>query len=390
MKIAVVGAPRISTPYKNIENHCEELYTRVVQKGHQVDWFVQAKYTNQSPFSVSYYKNIRVIALVSLPGKKLDFWLNSALNSICATVGNYDVIHFHDLNGAWFSWFTKLFSNSKVILTCKQLNYQKYQKRKFLDRLLISIERIAVKSADEIVVDSKTLGTYFKQEYGFASHYIPNVPSRYLPTNSDFSYGKILGLNKGRYLLHLGKLEPTQRLDLLIKAFQEVQPSGWKLVIAGEIGDYPEYVAKLLRIAKQQDNIIFVNEVRGNFLAEIVRYAGLFVVPSKEKNLRFPLQMLEAMREGIPVLASDIAIHQELIGSDRGLLFSSEQLDSLVSQLARAMSDPDLLRAAAKRAQTYVAINHNWDRVVYKNLFLYFKDLVSPQEGDSKYRTLNH
>lgn len=191
-----------------------------------------------------------------------------------------------------------------------------------------------------------------------------------MTTDTQFSYGQALGLEKKRYFLYLGKLTPEKRPDLLIKAFQKLQPHGWKLVLAGDIGNSKEYVVELLKMAKGKDNIIFTKEIRGYALAEIIRGAGLLVAPSDGS---FSLTILEGMREGIPILASDISVHRELISHNRGLLFKSGQLNSLIAELEYALSQSDLLLAMVQRAQTYVAIKHNWDRVTYGNLSLYFK-----------------
>jgi glycosyltransferase involved in cell wall biosynthesis len=126
-------------------------------------------------------------------------------------------------------------------------------------------------------------------------------------------------------------------------------------------------------MARQQNNIIFTGEISGNFLAELMRGAGIFVEPSAGNNLSFSVGMLDAMRAGIPIVASDTMPHLQLIGGDRGLLFKAGQFDSLLVQLEYAMSKPNLLLTMAKKAQTYIAINHNWDKVIYKNLFLYLQ-----------------
>ncbi|NJO99165.1 MAG: glycosyltransferase [Pleurocapsa sp. CRU_1_2] len=63
---------------------------------------------------------MKVVTLFSLPGKRFT-WLNSALNTIWATFGNYDVIHLHGITAAWFAWFPQLFSNSSIVFTCHQL-----------------------------------------------------------------------------------------------------------------------------------------------------------------------------------------------------------------------------------------------------------------------------
>ena len=97
-------------------------------------------------------------------------------------------------------------------------------------------------------------------------------------------------------------------------------------------------------------------------------------------NQKLSSAILEAIGEGIAVLASNIPVHRELIGSDRSLLFAPDRQKLLSSKLKCALVNPILLRAMSRRSQTYIAIHHNWDRVVYKNLFLYLKNGVRSLE----------
>jgi glycosyltransferase involved in cell wall biosynthesis len=83
--------------------------------------------------------------------------------------------------------------------------------------------------------------------------------------------------------------------------------------------------------------------------------------------------MLEAMREKIPVLASNIPPHRQLIGEDRGLLFEAGNLESCIQGLNQALSQPEQLAAMALRGQDYVKQNHSWDHIAFENLSLYAK-----------------
>jgi glycosyltransferase involved in cell wall biosynthesis len=372
MKIAVIGARGIPAKFGEIERYCQELYPQIVARGHEVDVYVQPSYHQQSWFSTFIYQKMKVITLLSLPGKRF-IWLNSALNSIWATFGNYDVIHLHGMAAAWFAWFPQMFSNSSIVVTFHQLesnvprSYQKFR------RLLPWLEKMSVDYADEIVVTTHELADYFLLKYGVCPHYIASAPAKYKANNSRFSFQQAFGLEQQHYVLYLGTFEPNQRLDLLIEVFQKLQPRNWKLVLAGDISYSFQYTINLLQMARQQNNIIFTGEISGNFLAELVRGAGIFVEPSEGNNLNSSVGMLEAMREGIPIVASDTITNRKLIGRDRGLLFKAGQFDSLLVQMEYAMSRPNLLMTMAKKAQTYIAVNHNWDKVIYQNLFLYLQ-----------------
>jgi glycosyltransferase involved in cell wall biosynthesis len=382
MKIAVIGVRGIPAKQGQIERYCQELYPKIAQKEHQVDLFVQPQYHDQPWFSTYYYKNVKIITLLSLPGKKLDLFVNSALNTIWATFGNYDVIHIHGLIAAWFSWFPHLFSRSKIIVTCQKLDYQKTQWRKTLHWFLPWIERIAVSNADELIVVSRGLKAYFSKKYNITACYIPNAPKTYVSSQPEFEYSQLLELQSKQYILYLGRLVPENKPDLLIKAFQKLQPTGWKLVLAGGVDNSANYTVELLKMVRRENNIIFTNEIRGCFLTEIVQGAGLLIAPGDSSDLGLSSSILEAMREGIPILASNTPAHKELIATNRGLLFESDNLNSLITQLKYALSEPDLLQTMAKQAQMYIAINHNWDRVIYGHLSLYLKTATKSETQD--------
>jgi glycosyltransferase involved in cell wall biosynthesis len=381
MKIAVIGARSLPAKLGGIERYCQELYPQIVARGHEVDLYVQPSYHQKSwfsaLFSTFFYQKMKVITLLSLPGKRLSL-LNSAFSTIWATFGNYDVIHLHGMIAAWFTWFPQLFSNSSVVVTFHQLESSRTLSSRTFSWLLPWLEKMAVKYADEIVVTNHELADYFFSKYGVYSHYIPHAPVKYVTEEDNHysfrrSYRQAFGLEQQSYLLYLGSFEPDQRLDLLIKVFQQLQPPNWKLVLAGDICHSSPYSKNLLKMARKQENIVFTGDINGNLLAELVRDAGVFVEPSEGNNLSSPIAMLEAMREGVPILASDTITHRQLLGRDRGLLFRAGQFDSLLVQLEYVMSRPNLLAAMTKKAQTYIAVNHNWDKVIYKNLFLYLQ-----------------
>jgi len=387
MKIAVIGIDNIITKPKKHELNCQEIYTKIANRGHQVDIFAQSKHQQKSCFSACYCQQIRIITLIPVSKNRIFFLLNQILNTIWATFGNYDVIHIYGIKVACFAWFPKLFSTAKLVVSCTRLEYQQNYPRRLYTIISRWAEKIVFKNVHEIVVDSKALESYFRQNHPITPNHIPCSPSNYKKTNSQFNYGKVLGLTDQKYLLYLNKLEPEQKPDLLIKAFQSIKPLGWKLVLIGELGDSPHYASKLLDMAQEND-IIFVNNTRGYSLSEIIRHAALLVVPSSKANLKFPEAILEAMELGLPVLASDIAIHQEVIGKNRGLLFTSSNQESLIAQLQYALDQPISMQKMAENAQTYVAIHHNWDRVIYKHLFLYLKPIRSRTKEHSSYRPL--
>ncbi|MBE9188824.1 glycosyltransferase family 4 protein [Gloeocapsopsis crepidinum LEGE 06123] len=366
MKIAVIGAKGLPAKQGGIEHHCQELYSRIVKQSHSVDLFARSSYSE----SLHHYdvQGIRVFPIPSVKFKGVDALLCSAIAGVASSKMDYDIVHFHALGPSLFSWLPK-FTSAKVVVTCHGLDWQRAKWSKASSQLLQLGEKTAVRFADRLVVVSEDLRSYFTQTYGKETTYIPNAPAKFPDSDPDFSYGTSLGLEQKRYILFLGRLVPEKRPDLLIKAFQALKPLEWKLVLAGGVSDTNQFVSKLVEIVAKSTDIVFTGELHGSRLAEIVRGAGLFVLPSELEGL--PLAMLEAMQEGVPVLASDIPPHQQLLAEGRGMLFQSGNLESFIHSLNWAIHNSQNLKLMVKNAQSYIQAKYNWNYITTETLRLY-------------------
>jgi glycosyltransferase involved in cell wall biosynthesis len=391
MKIAVIGAKGLPAKQGGIEHHCEELYSRIVQHGHSVDLFARSSYTGSIAIDKYSIQGVRVISLPCLQVKGMDALLSSALGAIASSGANYDIIHFHALGPALFTWLPKVATNSKIVVTCHGLDWRRAKWSKASSELIHLGERAAVRFADEIIVVSKALNFYFKQTYSINTQYIPNAPSDLRESDPDFQYGSSLGLSSGKYMVFMGRLVPEKLPDVLIKAFQTLKPDGLKLVLVGGTSDTGEYTSKVIELAADSPDVVFTGELNGPRLAEILRHGKLFVLPSELEGL--PLALLEAMQEGIPVLASNIPVHQQLIGTQRGMIFPVGDVDACAQSLDWALAHPQELAVMAKEAQEYVKTHHNWDDIASKTLKVY-NQLLQPvptqKEPLSSQKNLGH
>ncbi|MEI2581695.1 glycosyltransferase family 4 protein [Scytonema sp. PRP1] len=377
MKIAVIGAKGLPPKQGGIEHYCAEVYPRIVEQGHSVDLYARSSYTDCSWQDRYDYQGVQVISLPGLSLRGVDAFTTSALGAVAASATKYDIIHFHALGPSLFTCLPRLVNTAKVVVTCQGLDWQRAKWGSFSTRVIQLGEKAAVRFAHELMVVSDALQTYFWQTYGRKTVYIPNAPASYGESDPNFSYGTQLGLEQGRYMLFLGRLVPEKRPDLLVDAFSALNPPGWKLVLAGGVSDTKSFTSELLEKVANNPNIIFAGELRGQRLWEIVRGAGLFVLPSDVEGL--PLAMLEAMQEGIPVVASDIPPHKQLISGARGKLFEAGNLTSCISTLDWAIHHPRELAVMAVNAQRHIQLNYSWDHITSETLKLYTKLLNSKE-----------
>jgi glycosyltransferase involved in cell wall biosynthesis len=135
-------------------------------------------------------------------------------------------------------------------------------------------------------------------------------------------------------------LIPLKSYDTLLYALGQLASEGqpFELLIAGEGPERPrlEGIAARLGIARQVRFLGGVDDIPALFAT-----AHLMVHPSKSEGLSNTI--LEAMAEGLPVVASDVDGAAELI-TDRktGLLVPPNQPEALAAKIRLLLSDPSL------------------------------------------------
>ncbi len=367
MKIAVIGAKGLPALQGGIEHYCQEMYPAIARQGHEVDLYARQEYTQQSSF-IQYQDEVRVISLPSVQTGGCDAFFNALFATIICLFGGYDVIHFHALGPSFFCFLPRFLSRAKVISTCHGLDWQRAKWDRFSRAFLRAGEWIAAQFAHELIVVSEPLQQYFESQYNRLTTFIPTAPAQYHDSDPGFRYVRSLGLTVGQYIIFLGRLVPEKRPDLVLQAFQGMNLPNYQLVFVGGTSDTDNFAQQLIEQSLNTPRIIFTGELFGAHLAEVMRGAGLFVLPSDLEG--FPLVMLEAMREGI-LVASNIPPHQAIVGSDRGWLFQAGDVEDCSRCLCEAIQNRTQSETMATRAQHYLAMNYRWSDIIHENVDLY-------------------
>jgi len=127
------------------------------------------------------------------------------------------------------------------------------------------------------------------------------------------------------YFLFVGRLERIKGLDDVIPAFRQYRDAD--LLIAGD----GEHAGALKRLAEGASNIHFLGRIEMNRLRALYRGSLGLIVPSTGYET-FGIILIEAFREGIPVIARRIGPFPEIVEtSEAGLLFDgpSDLLDAM-------------------------------------------------------------
>ncbi len=144
------------------------------------------------------------------------------------------------------------------------------------------------------------------------------------------------------YVLAVGTLEPRKNLVLLTDAHARLRrsdPGAPELVIVGPPGWGP-----LLRLG---DGTHLTGWLEDPDLQRLVAGAACLAFPSLYEGYGLP--PLEALACGTPVVACDLPVLREVLGTHAALVPPGDA-DALAAAIARAVGDDDPMRRAAGRA----------------------------------------
>ncbi|MEZ6190279.1 MAG: glycosyltransferase family 4 protein [Phycisphaerales bacterium] len=148
-------------------------------------------------------------------------------------------------------------------------------------------------------------------------------------------------LTPGRFVLHLARVGPVKRQDLAVEALGKTvdvfRQRGMKYVFVGDGETLNELCAKIEGMGIG-DTVLFLGRQTGENKHWLLKHAHAFVTTSREEGM--PNAVIEAICAGLPVLASDIGPHRELIGLTKaGRTFRFPDADDLAGQLVGLLKD---------------------------------------------------
>ena len=366
MKIAMIGHKRIPSREGGIEIVVEELSTRMVQKGHQVDVYNRkGKHVAGSEFNmkkIKEYNGVRIITIPTFEKKSLNAIVYSFFATIRALFGKYDVIHYH-AEGPCVMLPIAHFFGKRCVATIHGLDWQRSKWGGFATKILLHGEKMAAKYADEVIVLSENVKKYFKDTYNRDVVYLVNgvnIPD-ILP---DDIISKKFGVKEGEYILFLARIVPEKGLHYLINAFMATDTDK-KLIIAGSPSHSKDYYDEMRELASKDDRIKFIGFVQGDELKQLFSNCFLYVMPSDVEGM--PISLLEALSYGRRCLVSDIPENVEAT-KEYAVTFKHSDVEDLKKMLAQCLKEEYVFH---KECVNFVREKYYWDTIADATLELY-------------------
>ncbi|WP_326559823.1 glycosyltransferase family 4 protein [Micromonospora sp. NBC_01796] len=356
LRIAMIGQKGMPATYGGIERHVEEVASRLAGYGHEVTVYCRESYGSMP---LDRYRGVRLRQVRTVASKHLDAIVHAATSTMAAMGERPDIVHYHGLGPGLVAPLPRWLSRARVVLTVHGLDNQRDKWGAGARAVLGSAHWMSGYVPHRRVAVSRGLAAHYETRFGRPTSYIPNGvnAARPLPARQ---IGARFGLTPGGYLILVGRLVPEKAADLLIRAFRR-SDTRMRLAIVGGSSFTDDFVAKLRREAEGDERIVFTGFAYGDLLAELYANAAGFVQPSRLEGL--PLTLLEAAAYGLPVVASDIAPHVEVLESDAPgqRLFRDGDEEDLLRALAPVLADPAAERVGAEALRDRVTDLYSWD-----------------------------
>ncbi len=268
----------------------------------------------------------------------------------------------------------------KIIVTIHDLAFLKFPNDfTFKACLKLSFHtKRAVKKAEKIIVPSKATKNdiikYYKIDsekieviyHGFASY----RPARNALRSNAGRPATTGQQPVNKYILFVGIIQPRKNIQGLIEAFEilknnfQLSTPNFQLIIVGGKGWFWKKVFEKAEKSKYKEDIIFTGQVSLKKLLELYQNAEVFVLPSFYEG--FGLPILEAMANGVPVIAGNNSSMIEIVGG-AGILINPYKPEEIAEAIKKIIQDKNfkekLIEKGLKQAKKF-----RWEKCAEKTM----------------------
>lgn len=354
MRIGLLGTRGIPARYGGFETFAEELSVRLAERGHEVTVYCRQKHEPAK------YRGVRLQYLPAVRHKYFETVAHAGVSTLHALFQRFDVILYCNAANAVFTWMPRVLS-SPTVLNVDGLERLRKKWNRIAKGWYAVSEWLATWCPRAVVTDAERIREYYSLRYGKESQFIPYGAETGKVAETEAV--RALGLEPGRYVLYVSRLEPENNALAVREAFERVD-TDFKLAL---IGDAPYSAEYIRRVRDTRDpRIVIPGAIYGDGYKQLQSHCGLYVQATEVGGTHPAL--IEAMGRGAMVLYFDTPENAEAAG-DAAVEFTGADL---VAKLQWAVNLTEKERAQwGERAMRRVEQFYSWDAVTeaYEELF---------------------
>jgi alpha-1,3-rhamnosyl/mannosyltransferase len=264
------------------------------------------------------------------------------------------------------------------VITVHDLSVFRFPETHPLERLKAFDQQFnfSIARSSHVITDSETIRTEVIAYTGLSPNRVTAVPlgidKSYRPQTQEAlaPYLRRLGLPTTGYGLCVSTLEPRKRINLLLKAWSQLDAATkrtYPLVIAGGSGWNNEELLADMQRARDEGWLIPLGYVEESLLPKLYAGAALFVYPSAYEG--FGLPPLEAIAAGTPTIVANTSCLPE-VTADMALLCDVEDVDAFSNQIANCLNTRLKDHILIERSDNIKRI-YDWQKTIENTIKVY-------------------
>lgn len=353
MRIALLGTRGIPARYGGFETFAEELSTRLVSRSHSITVYCRQKQETAE------YRGVYLRHLPTLRHKYFDTVVHAGVSTFDALFQHYDVVLYCNAANAVFTWMPRVLG-TPTVLNVDGLERHRKKWNRIAKAWYAVSEWLATWCCSVVVTDAERIREYYLQRYRKDSTFIPYGAETGKIAETDAVCA--LGLEPGRYVLYVSRLEPENNALMVREAFEKIE-TDYKLAL---VGDAPYSADYIRRVRDTRDpRVVIPGAIYGAGYKQLQSHCAVYVQATEVGGTHPAL--IEAMGRGALVVYLNTPESAEAAG-DAAVAFESD----LAEKLRWAVNVTPQERAAwGERAMRRVEKLYSWDAVTdaYEALF---------------------
>ncbi|MFZ2493459.1 MAG: glycosyltransferase, partial [Thermoanaerobaculia bacterium] len=314
------------------------------------------------------WNGIRRIELPSVGHKYLETVSHSLFSAVDALRRDFDAVLVCNAANAFV---LPLLRAARIPVAINVDGIERRRRKwNFLGRVVYAAgEALSVSFASRIVADADVIASYYRENYGADCETI-----RYgaeFPDEPDSDILARLGVESGRYVLYVSRIEPENNPLEVVEAYRRLLDRRGEertppLVMVGQGLYAPDLVRRLRE--HEGSRILLPGAIYGRDYRTLQRRA-LVYIQATEVGGTHPA-LIEAMASGGAVLAHGTPENRE-VGGDSVGYFQLRPAETLSESLETWLDDAVLREDFRARARRLAADRYSWETVTdaYERLF---------------------
>ncbi len=360
----MIGSRGVPARAGGVERVVEELTRELSARGHEVLVYGRRHYvparggtgfkpvaTGRGGTGLKPVAMGRSIITPGIRGKRLDAITHTATAMLDVLHRGVDVVHVHSPGPAIWSWIPAL-TRAAIVFTVHAPDWRRKRWSPPARWIIKAGLHCGMRSAHAVTAVSQALADELAAVFGREVAYVPNAarPLSPLPPDSILRWG----LMSDGYVLHVGRIVPEKRLDLLLEAWR-VGRWDRPLVVAGDFGEQ-SYRRRCRKLATGM-NVRFLGPQYGDALTALYSHASLVVQPSELEGMS--LALLEAASLSVCIIAADIPANRQAMG-DSIVYFNRGDVAELTGRICRCLKSEGSRLDFGSRASRHVLEHYSW------------------------------